>query len=98
MKSFDDKWHDAAGEARKAKPEMPEIPLGFATRVVALSREAAEPVITWLTSFERYVFKMVAVVAIVAVVTGGFVAKDLMATPSIVPAFEEEVADQFPLL
>ncbi len=95
MKSFDDKWNDAALEARAASPDLPEIPLGFATRVVTLSREAAEPVISWLTSFERYVFKMVGIIAIAVFVTGGYVAKDLMATPSIVPTFEDEVADQF---
>lgn len=98
MKSFDDKWNEAAGQARENSPELPEVPLGFATRVAALSRAATQPIVTWLNSFERYVFKMVAVVAIVAFITGGFVVKDLMATPSIVPTFEEEIAEQFPLL
>ena len=98
MKSFNDKWNEAADEARDNAPPLPDVPLGFPTRVVALSRAATQPIVTWLNSFERYVFKMVAVVGIVAFITGGFVVKDLMAMPSIVPTFEEEIAEQFPLL
>jgi hypothetical protein len=98
MSSFDEKWKETAKAARKAEPDIPMLPLGFATRVVALSREAVGPVMTWLTSFERYVFKAMAVVALAACVTGGLVANELMEPPSIVPALEDEVAEQFPLL
>jgi len=98
MSSFDDKWKDAAQTARQVEPEIPEVPLGFATRVVALSREAVEPAITWLASFERYMFKAVAAVGLAVVITGGFVARDYLTPPSIVPAVENEVAEQFILL
>ena len=98
MSAFDEKWNEAAGAARKAAPAAPGMPRGFATRVVALSREAVEPVSSWLTSFEHYVFKALAVVAVAAGITGGLVANEMMEPPSIVPALEDEVAEQFPLL
>ena len=98
MSSFEDKWNDATQKARQAEEPIPEVPLGFATRVVALSRETAEPVITWLASFERYIFKTAAAVGLAVVITSGFVVKDYLTTPSIVPAVENEVVEQFILL
>ena len=98
MSSFEDKWNDATQKARQSEEPIPEVPIGFATCVVALSREKAELVITWLASFERYIFKTAAAVGLAVIITGGFMAKDYLATPSIVPAFENEVAEQFILL
>lgn len=98
MSAFDNKWDETAKAARRHTPALPDMPLGFASRVVALSKEAVEPVITWLSSFERYVYKVMAVIAVAVCITGGLVAKDMLEPPSIVPTFEDEVAEQFPLL
>lgn len=98
MSAFDEKWNKTASAARQVEPELPDLPLGFATRIVAMSCEARESVIGWLNSFERYVFKVMAAVAVAACITGGMVAKEMLEPPSIVPSFEDEVAEQFPLL
>jgi len=98
MSAFEKKWQEAARAARARSPEVPAMPFGFAARVAALSREAAEPVITWLSSFERFVYKALALVAVLVCITGGLVAREMMEPPSIVPAIEDEVAEQFPLL
>lgn len=98
MSSFNEKWHETADAARRSEESLPEIPLGFAGRVVALSRETVEPMVTWLTSFERYIFKAAAAVGLAVVITGTLVARDYLAPPSIVPTVENEVAEQFLLL
>ena len=49
MKNFDERWKIAAAAARRATPETPaEMPLGFATRVVAQWRAQPASSLAWL--------------------------------------------------
>jgi hypothetical protein len=99
MKEFDDKWQEAAAAARTAPANpLPEIPLGFAGRVVALGRELESATPSWFIAFERYLFRTAAGVAFAVLVAGAVQLNELMIPPSLVPTVENTVIERFPLL
>ncbi len=56
MNDFDTKWRLCAARARQASCPDPNVPLGFAARVVA--RGFAAPVPSWEALWERWAFRV----------------------------------------
>ncbi|MFT4690980.1 MAG: hypothetical protein ACKVHO_07380 [Verrucomicrobiia bacterium] len=99
MNEFDDKWQAAAEAARSvSQSPIPEIPLGFSGRVVALSQELESAMPSWFSAFERYLLRMTAGVGLAVLVAGAVQLNEFMAPPSLLPTVENIVVERFPLL
>jgi len=71
MKTFDQRWLTAAKEARRADSEpVPPLPLGFAARVLARSRDAQEP--AWSELVAALSLRALIVTTVLCLVSGGY--------------------------
>ncbi len=71
MKNFDQRWLTAAKEARHADSEpVPPLPLGFAARVLARSRDLQDP--AWLELVAALSLRALIVTTVLCLVSGGY--------------------------
>ncbi|MBL9146284.1 MAG: hypothetical protein JNM99_21575 [Verrucomicrobiaceae bacterium] len=71
MKNFDQRWLTAAKEARRAASEpVPHLPLGFAARVLARSRDLQEP--AWPELVAALSLRALIVTTVLCLVSGGY--------------------------
>lgn len=99
MNKFEERWHEAATAAGKAAPKpTPEMPLGFATRIAALRREAEAAGPSWISVFERCLFRAAAGVACAVAIAAVGQLGEILQPPSLVPTVENTVVERFLLL
>lgn len=99
MNGFSERWAKLTGAARNAGVErLPELPAGFATRVVARANAEANRLPSWLALFERWGVRVLAGVAVAAAVAGAVQATESPMVPDILPAVEDAVGERLPAL
>lgn len=94
MNDFDQRWQTLAQQARQAPSEEMdgELPLGFATRVMARAREVStEP---WEDAFNLLGLRALLATAVLFLLSAGFAFSEWYDTRLELPALEKTVTSE----
>ena len=95
--NFDERWKIAAAAARRATPELPaEMPLGFATRVVARWQAQPASSLAWL--WQRLALRVLGAVLLVLVTLAALDFTDKSNHDSWRPEISDTVGESFWML
>ncbi len=95
MSAFDQRWQLLARQAGRLLDEkLPELPLGFATRVLARSRET--PVESWEELLGSLSLRAVLITACVCLVSAGFAFAEWYEFGIERPVLEQTVTNELP--
>ena len=95
MKDFHQRWQTLAEQAGSlANEALPDIPFGFATRVIAGARETATE--SWDDLISALGLKAIVITAAMCLVSAGFAYTECYATGIEAPALEQTLTNELP--
>lgn len=95
MNEFDQRWRVLARHAGNLADEgLPELPFGFAARIIAGGRETATD--SWEELLSSFGLRAVLVTASLCVVTAGFACSEWFSTCIERPPLEQTLTNELP--
>ena len=95
MNEFNQRWQTLAKQAGSLADEsLPELPFGFATRVIAAGRDAAPE--SWEELMSKLGLRALVVTVCLSLVTAGFAYSELYAVGIERPELEQSLTNELP--
>ncbi|HCN30418.1 MAG TPA: hypothetical protein DIT64_17090 [Verrucomicrobiales bacterium] len=92
MRDFEPRWQALAADARRAQTPLPQMPFGFATRVLA--RAAAAPAETVEDILGSLSLRALLAACVLCAASAAYACADMLDTRLERPAFEQTLAEE----